>query len=219
MVKKTAALLATVLSTVLMLWGAGTASAAPSVFVGGGSGIVILQSGDQGEACTLTTIGKDSSNRLIGLTAGHCGNVGQLVFSERYANRGPIGRIIVSNNPLDFAVIAFDAAKVAPVRSVGGVTIRSIQTAAPQFPAVLCKTGRTTGRTCGVTFFSDNANHYSAICVAEGDSGSPVVIGDRLVGMVNAYFFTACIGPETGSNIGPILAAMKAAGVQGYRVI
>ena len=119
----------------------------------------------------------------------------------------------------DHDVIQFDRSKVIPLRTVGSVTIRSIQTAAPQFPSVLCKTGRTTGSTCGVTFFSDNVSHFSAVCVAEGDSGSPVVIGDRLIGMVNAYYFTACIGPETGSNIGPILAAMSRAGVNNFRPI
>ncbi|GAA1889783.1 MAG: serine protease [Williamsia herbipolensis] len=219
MVKKLAALLAVVAAALLSMVGAGTASAAPNIPLGGGSGIIILKSGNSGDACTLTTIGNDSAGRLVGLTAGHCGGVGQTVYSERFGNLGPAGRIIVSNNDLDFDVIQFDRAKVIPLRTVGNVTIRSIQTAAPQFPSVLCKTGRTTGSTCGVTFFSDNVSHFSAVCVAEGDSGSPVVIGDRLIGMVNAYYFTACIGPETGSNIGPILAAMSRAGVNNFRPI
>lgn len=219
MVKKLAALLAVVAAALLSMVGAGTASAAPNIPLGGGSGIIILKSGNSGDACTLTTIGNDAAGRLVGLTAGHCGGVGQTVYSERFGNRGPAGRIIVSNNDLDFDVIQFDRAKVQPLRTVGNVTIRSIQTAAPQFPSVLCKTGRTTGSTCGVTFFSDNVSHFSAVCVAEGDSGSPVVIGDRLIGMVNAYYFTACIGPETGSNIGPILRAMSRAGVNNFRPI
>ncbi|MCX6471230.1 hypothetical protein [Williamsia herbipolensis] len=220
MVKKLAALLAVAAAaTMLMVAGAGTASAKPDIFLGGGSGIVILKGGNDGSACTLTTIGRDSAGRLVGLTAGHCGTVGQPVYSEAFPSRGQAGRIIVSNTPLDFDVIQFDANRVVPLRSVGGVTIRSISTAAPQFPSVLCKTGRTTGRTCGVTFFSDNQSHFSAVCVAEGDSGSPVVVGDRLIGMVNAYYFTACIGPETGSNIGPILNAMARSGVNNYRPI
>ncbi|GAA2067567.1 S1 family peptidase [Williamsia deligens] len=219
MVKKLAVMVAVVAAGLLTMLGAGAASAAPNIPLGGGSGIIIVKSGDSGSACTLTTIGNDGAGRLIGLTAGHCGEVGQAVFSERFGNRGQAGRIIVSNNDLDFDVIAFDRAKVAPLRTVGSVTIRGIQTAAPQFPSVLCKTGRTTGSTCGVTFFSDNVSHFSAVCVAEGDSGSPVVIGDRLIGMVNAYYFTACIGPETGSNIGPILNAMSRAGVTNFRVI
>ncbi len=217
--KKLLALLAACAAMVMMVWGAGTASAKPDIFLGGGSGIIILKGGNNAAACTLTTIGRDSTDRLVGLTAGHCGSVGQTVLSETYGNRGAAGKIIVSNDALDFDVIAFNPNRVVPLQSVRGVTIRSIQTSAPQFPSVLCKTGRTTGRTCGITFFSDNQSHFSAVCVAEGDSGSPLVIGDRLIGMVNAYYFTACIGPETGSNIGPILAAMSKAGVAGYRVI
>lgn len=219
MVARVVAVLAVVVAAVLSMAGIGTASAAPTIPLGGGSGIIVLKSGTSGDACTLTTIGTDSAGRLVGLTAGHCGTPGQTVYSERFANRGPAGRIIQTNNDLDYAVILFDRAKVIPLRTVSNVTIRSIQTAAPQFPSILCKTGRTTGSTCGVTFFSDNVSHFSAICVAEGDSGSPVVIGDRLIGMVNAYYFTACIGPETGSNIGPILASMSRNGVTGYRPI
>ncbi|MBJ7290560.1 serine protease [Williamsia sp.] len=219
MVKKLVALFAACAAMAMMVWGAGAASAKADIFLGGGSGIIVLKGGNSASACTLTTIGRDSAGRLVGLTAGHCGSVGQTVLSETFSNKGAAGRIIVSNDSLDFDVIQFDANRVVPLRTVRGVTIRSIQTAAPQFPSVLCKTGRTTGQTCGITFFSDNQSHFSAVCVAEGDSGSPVVIGDRLIGMVNAYYFTACIGPETGSNIAPILRAMSNAGVKGFRVI
>ena len=49
--------------------GAAHAQAGPAV-LGGGSGIII----DNQFECTLTTIGNDGAGRLVGLTAGHCGN-------------------------------------------------------------------------------------------------------------------------------------------------
>ena len=61
--------------------------------------------------------------------------------------------------------------------------------------------------------------HFSQICVIEGDSGSPVVVGDRLVGMVNAYYFVGCIGPETGTNIGPVLDYVKSTRYKGFSLI
>ena len=93
------------------------------------------------------------------------------------------------------AIIDLNPAKVVPLRSVRGVTIRTIDTRPIGFPTIACKQGRTTGNTCGITWFSDGNVHLSQMCVIEGDSGSPVVVGDRLVGMVNAYYFVGCIGP------------------------
>ncbi|SIS07433.1 chymotrypsin family serine protease [Williamsia sterculiae] len=211
MFKKFAVLAATLAAAVTLVVGTGTASAAPTTALGGGSGILILKGGDKAAACTLTTIGHDYRNRLIGLTAGHCGTAGQSVVGENFQRNGVVGKVTYSTPDLDFAIIEFDAAKVAPLRSVGGVTIRSIQTAPPRFPDIGCKTGRTTGNTCGVTLFSDGTAHFSTICIAEGDSGSPVVLGNRLVGMINAFYYVACIGPETGTNIGPILTRMNTA--------
>ena len=94
---------------------------------------------------------------------------------------------------------------MVPLRTVRGVTIRGIDTRPLAFPTIACKEGRTTGNTCGIAWFSDGGVHLSQLCVIEGDSGSPVVVGNRLVGMVNAYYFVGCFGPETGTNIKPIL--------------
>ena len=203
---------------VLMVLGAGHAAAAPNIPLGGGSGILLPENADSAAACTITTIGYDKAGDLIGLTAGHCGPAGRAVYSEKFANRGKAGEVVYSTPDLDFAVIKFDKSKVAPLRSVGGVTIRGIQTTPPQFPSVACKTGRTTGNTCGVTWFSNGQAHITQMCIAEGDSGSPVVIGDRLIGMVNGYFEFACLGPETGTNIGPILDRMNKVGFSGFHV-
>lgn len=206
MMRKLTALLAVLVATVLAGWGVTTAEAAPAKAVlGGGSGILVLKGGNSAAACTLTTIGTSPTGKLIGITAGHCGKPGQKVYSETQQNRGQLGTITYSASDLDVAVIEFNRSRVIPVRSVRGLTINGVDTRPIGFPTIACKQGRTTGGTCGITWFSDGDVHFSQMCVIEGDSGSPVVVGDRLVGMVNAYYFLGCLGPETGTNIGPIL--------------
>ncbi|MFT3715711.1 MAG: serine protease [Gordonia sp. (in: high G+C Gram-positive bacteria)] len=218
--KKTIVVFAAIIATVLSLVGIGAGqsdAAAPKTRLGGGSGILILKGGNNAAACTVTTVGR-SGGKLIAITAGHCGKPGQVVLSEANQNRGAIGRITRSWSDIDVAVIELDASKVTPVRTVGGVTIRRINTHPQGFPTVMCKQGRTTGHTCGVAWFDDDTSHFSQICVIEGDSGSPVVVGDSLVGMVNAYFFVSCVGPETGTNIGPILKRLNRGGYPGFKV-
>jgi hypothetical protein len=219
MFRKLLAVCAALAMAALLLAGVGTAGADPAkVTLGGGSGILILTGGNTAAACTLTTIGTDKNGDLYGLTAGHCGEGGQRVISEQWQNRGLVGRIAFSNHKLDYAIIKFDNSKVTPTRTVGSVTIRGVQTTPPAVGSILCKEGRTTGNTCGITWFSNGTEHISQICVVEGDSGSPVVVGDRLIGMVNAYYFVGCIGPETGTNIKALLDDMPKRGVDGFRV-
>ncbi|TSE00295.1 trypsin-like peptidase domain-containing protein [Skermania sp. ID1734] len=200
------------------LVGVGGAAAAPAPStLGGGSGIII----DDEFECTLTTIGHDGAGNLVGLTAGHCGDAGAVVKAEY--NREVVGRFVYSNHDLDYAVIRFDPAAVIPVNHVGHVTITGMGNPA-QFGNVVCKEGRTTGNTCGIVWgdvFNTNQETWSQVCVVEGDSGSPVVIGSTLVGMVNAYLATPCIGPEVGTNINAVLGDMNARGGvgSGYRPI
>ncbi len=217
---KLTVLLAVLAATVLAGWGApGAAQAAPAkIFLGGGSGILILQGGDSAKACTLTTIGHAKTGQLIGITAGHCGQPGQQVLSETFQDRGQAGVVTYSDPKDDVAIIEFDPSRVVPLRTVRSVTIRGIDTRPIGFPTVACKEGRTTGSTCGVAWFSDGDVHFSQMCVIEGDSGSPVVVGDKLVGMVNAYYFLGCLGPETGTNIGPILNYVNHTKYKGFSV-
>ncbi|CAM2896391.1 peptidase S1 family protein [Skermania piniformis] len=194
----------------LGLVGPGSAGAAP-VPMGGGSGIVI----DDRTECTLATIGNDNAGRLVGFTAGHCGEGGAQVVSEQNPDAGTIGRFAYSNPDLDYAVIEFDRAKVTPVNRIGNTTIARIGSPA-QFPNIVCKQGRTTGNTCGLAYgdvFGSNVETWSQMCVVEGDSGAPVVVGDTLVSMVNAYLAVACVGPEVGTNMSTIMEAANRGGV------
>ncbi|MFJ4654214.1 serine protease [Nocardia sp. NPDC088792] len=189
--------------------GIGNAQPGPPV-IGGGSGIVI----DDRSLCTVTSVGHDAQGRLVGMTAGHCGGAGASISAEADRGAGRIGRIAVSNADLDYAIIEFDPAAIVPVSRVGGVTISGIG-APPAFPAVACKEGRTTGNTCGVTWgdvFGVTTETWTQMCVVEGDSGAPVVVGSTLVGMVNAYLGVPCAGPEVGTNMSAIMGDLNARG-------
>ncbi|MCQ4122134.1 S1 family peptidase [Rhodococcus tibetensis] len=205
---------AVVAATVGLLgfFGTGIATAAPPAVLGGGSGIVM----NDELVCTLTTIGNDSGGRLVGLTAGHCGDVGSTVVAEAALDTGVVGTFVKSNPALDYAVIQFDRGKVVPVNRVGNVTITQIGAPAA-FPQVGCKEGRTTGNTCGIVYgdLMQTQETWTQACVVEGDSGAPMVVGTTLVAMVNAYLVAPCIGPEVGTNMSVIVADMNASGGAG----
>ncbi|MFC8381455.1 S1 family peptidase [Nocardia sp. NPDC057272] len=197
------------LGAALLGTGAANAQAGPPV-IGGGSGIVI----DNAFECTVTTVGHDGAGRLVGLTAGHCGDAGATVSAEVDRGYGEIGRFVYSDSELDYAVIEFTPGRIIPVNRIGNVTITGVGGPA-QFPTIVCKEGRTTGNTCGITWgdvFATNTETWSQMCVVEGDSGAPVVVGSTLVGMVNAYLALACFGPEVGTNMNSIMDDINARG-------
>ncbi|MDF2827058.1 MAG: peptidase and chymotrypsin/Hap [Mycobacterium sp.] len=161
------------------------ARAADLVPLGGGSGIVI-----NGEAfCTLTAIGTDSRGNLIGFTSAHCGGPGAQVASEAAENQGILGTMVAGNDALDYAVIQFDRARVLPVNNVNGFQIDGIGPD-PAFGEVSCKLGRTTGYSCGVTWGpgKEPGTIVSQVCGQPGDSGAPVTVNNRLVGMIHGAF-------------------------------
>lgn len=187
--------------------------------IGGGSGIII----DGQFECTVTTVGHDAAGHLVGFTAGHCGNAGSRVIAEADTDAGQIGQFVYSNHDLDYAVIEFDPKRVIPVNRVGSTTITQVGAPAT-FPQLLCKEGRTTGSTCGWAWgnlFDEPNQTWTQLCVIEGDSGAPVVIGTTLVGMVNAYLMVACIGPEVGTTMASIMRDINHRGAAGagYRPI
>ncbi|WP_245668297.1 S1 family peptidase [Nocardia xishanensis] len=199
-------------ATVCLAPVAGTATAADPPVLGGGSGIVVANQAE----CTLTTIGHDRAGRLVGLTAGHCGEPGATVLAEYNPNYGVVGRFAHSDPVLDYAVIEFDADRVTPARQLGDIAITGLGAPA-QFPTVVCKKGRTTGTTCGVAWgdIGATSDTWTQLCVLEGDSGAPVLVGSTLVGMVNAYLGVGCFGPEVGTDIHAVVADLDARGEVG----
>jgi hypothetical protein len=177
------AALAIVLSTLSAL-SASTAAAAP-VTLGGGSGIVI-----NGESyCTLTAIGTDSRGDLVGFTSAHCGGPGAVVAVEGAEAAGPVGEMVAGNEALDYAVIRFDRTKVVPTNNVNGFIIDGLGPD-PSFGQVACKLGRTTGYSCGVTWGPGEqpGTILNQVCGQPGDSGAPVTVNNKLVGMIHGAF-------------------------------
>ncbi len=163
------------------------AQAAPGdkVAIGGGAGIVI----DGDTYCTLTAIGNDNTGALVGFTSAHCGGPGAQVAAESAPDAGVLGTMVAGNDGLDYAVIRFDPAKVVPVSNWNGFAINGIGPD-PAFGQVACKLGRTTGYSCGVTWGpgEEPGTIVNQVCGRPGDSGAPVTVNNRLVGMIHGAF-------------------------------
>ena len=153
--------------------------------LGGGSGIVV----DGDTFCTLTAIGNDNRGNLIGFTSAHCGGPGAQVAAEGATDRGTLGTMVAGNDGLDYAVIVFEPQKVQPVDTVNGFRIAGIAPD-PVFGEVACKLGRTTGYSCGVTWGPGDkpGTIVNQVCGQPGDSGAPVTVDNRLVGMIHGAF-------------------------------
>ncbi len=167
-----------------------TVNAAPAapetkVPLGGGAGIVV--NGDT--YCTLTAIGADKTGALIGFTSAHCGGPGAQVAAESDADRTVVGTMVAGNDGLDYAVIRFDPEKVDPVSNWDGFIIDGLGPD-PAFGQVACKLGRTTGYSCGVTWGpgEDPGTIVNQVCGQPGDSGAPVTVNNKLVGMIHGAF-------------------------------
>ncbi len=171
--------------TVVLLMPVVPASAQAPVALGGGSGLVV----DGETLCTLTAIGNDNQGRLIGFTSAHCGGPGAVVAAEGAENAGVVGTMVAGNDALDYAVIEFDPAKVAPVSAVDGFRIDGLGPD-PSFGDVACKLGRTTGYSCGVTWGPGQqpGTIVNQVCGGPGDSGAPVTVDNKLVGMIHGAF-------------------------------
>ncbi|AKK29729.1 peptidase [Mycobacterium sp. EPa45] len=169
----------------LMSGVAPVAAADGKVPMGGGAGVVV--NGDT--YCTLTSIGNDNTGALIGFTSAHCGGPGAQVSAEDRPADGVIGTMVAGNDALDYAVIRFDPDKVAPISNYKGFVIDGIGPD-PVFGQIACKLGRTTGYSCGVTWGpgQDPGTIVNQVCGQPGDSGAPVTVNNKLVGMIHGAF-------------------------------
>ena len=139
--------------------------------------------------CTLTTIGNDSRGNLIGFTSAHCGGPGAQVAAE--ARRGPRRRSAPWSQATTASTTPSSSStrEGAPVNNVNGFQIDGLGPD-PAFGDVACKLGRTTGYSCGVTWGpgEEPGTIVNQVCGQPGDSGAPVTVNNRLVGMIHGAF-------------------------------
>ncbi|AGF71794.1 hypothetical protein A605_03915 [Corynebacterium halotolerans YIM 70093 = DSM 44683] len=180
----------------------------------------------ESKMCTLGVVGTDAQGRKVGLTAGHCGEPGELVASADSWQVGPSGTVVASNAAHDYSVIEFGS-NAELTRSYNGVTVNEVGGAPVTLGQQLCKQGVATGFTCGITWAGDGNTQLSQVCASVGDSGGPVLAGNRLVGLVSGGSLPdpnlACRTPLQGvlfmptvsTSINAVLADLEASGGPG----
>lgn len=153
------------------------ATADNTAMLGGGAGIEI-----DGNSCTLTAIGHDTTGELVGFTAAHCGGPGAQVV----ADGGPRGTVAAADDGLDYSVIKFDPAKVFPVGNVLGFAINGIGPDPGGFGSPVCMQGAATGNGCGsIKLAASSPSTVTASLPAwqPGDDGAPITADNQLVGL------------------------------------
>ncbi len=210
-------LVAALVAAVLCVSGAPVAGAADMIVLGGGAGIDV----DGNTLCTLTAIGTDKDGNLVGFTSAHCGGPGAEVAAEGAEGAGTLGVMVAGNDALDYAVIKFDPAKVTPVNTYKGFPIMGLGPD-PSVGEIACKQGRSTGNSCGVVWGpgEQQGTFLSQVCGGPGDSGAPVTVDNRLVGLIHGAFsenLPGCVSkyiplhtPAVAESINAILADLTA---------
>lgn len=164
--------------------------------LGGGTPVLF----DDGHAlCTATASGWDRANRPVVFTAGHCSS--HIDEAVVVPGAGAVGHVVARNEVLDYTVVQVDPNKVNLVRQAG-VADRG---APPAQGDNICKLGASTGLTCGPTWQVANNTIYSQVCAGRGDSGGPVMAGDRLVGMLNGGTVPPLVSDAGFGSVGAVL--------------
>ena len=177
-------------------------AAAPNVIVGPSTPLYVGHS-----ICTAAIAGHDAQGNKIAITAGHCGAPGAPVASMDAIGAGKIGEFVRSGYP-DYGVIKLhDDVQVSS--SYGNVNITETKTQLPARFQNLCKTGISTGTSCGPFYEVASPYIHAHICGSHGDSGAPLYDGTRLVGIVNGGVgkLPSCTTPLQGPIHAPTAGA------------
>ena len=157
--------------------------------------------------CTLAFAGYDAAGNKVGVTAAHCGQVGEKVLSADSYNLGPSGQIVARVPEKDYALIRFDDnAKITG--TYNGVHVSEVG-GAPLAPGeVVAKHGVATGTTYGVSLSNAEGLNISQLCAMNGDSGAPLLQGSKVVGMVSGGLIPGapCTTPWQGPLFSPTLS-------------
>lgn len=177
-------------------------AAAPSVLAGPSMPIYVGNN-----ICTLGVVGYDKAGNKVGITAGHCGGPGTPVISMDAERAGQIGTVVRNGYP-DYAVIKFNN-KVRLTRGYNNVHLNALGGSTPGSLQQMCKTGVATGVSCGPMLAISGPFLVSHLCGSMGDSGGPIYVGNRLVGIVNGGVanMPSCTTPLQGPLHAPTAGA------------
>lgn len=159
--------------------------------------------------CTIAATGVDEQGHKVAITAGHCGKVGDSVTSADSWRVGPSGTVVAVGENLDYSVIELGSnAKVT--NSYNGVVIHQLGGKPLKEGEMSCKRGVATGRSCGITWLTDENSQMTQLCAGQGDSGGPVLKQGRLVGIISGgvipnYNFS-CRSPWQGNLFMPTIS-------------
>lgn len=175
-----------------------------------------------GTTCTVTAVGRDDQNRLLGLTAGHCVPQGTNKEVRLTVGNVRVGEFITEptgfpgiytqtppNLSRDGAFFLLDEGVVGSNVLPDGGKIWGLEST-PWAWEHVCRFGQFSRAACGWTIASSgNVVTFSMIIpVIPGDSGGPVHQGGRLAGITSSY--------NKFSGIDGILADAALDGVTGW---
>jgi hypothetical protein len=177
-------------------------------------------------SCTLAFWGYNAKNRPVALTAGHCHNasgpLSEMPLNNPWTDGAQVGNAFgqfaasAYGEGFDSAIIAADSRSSLPTtvrRWAAGGTVTVDGVVAPVVGAKVCKSGARTGWTCGTitapprqfTLADEGSPAVSGfttdMCSSEGDSGSPVLVGRKAVGIISfgSFHIEHGAGPEACS--------------------
>jgi len=143
--------------------------------------------------CSVGFNAKDSSGRRLMITAGHC-TEGASSFRYSGATLGTLRSSNFPDNDFGAVTLAGSMTQSPLVDMWDGYGVRVTGSSVAQVGATLCKSGRTTGWTCGkVVSFNNTVNYGDGdvvsgltehnACVEQGDSGGANMSGNQAQGL------------------------------------
>lgn len=185
------------------LAGQGASDAQPTAPISGG--VKVTTNGTA--FCSLGAVGHDDAGRSVAMIAGHCMEKlgdpvylctdqtvnplapacgkGTFIGTYRTASTGRVDTP-VTDWSLDYAAIELAPGLALQSNTPRGLRVDGIAAAPPKFGQIVCKDGGRTGNSCGMVLGQPSGNVINTWGHAWfGDSGSPAVVGTKLVGFTS----------------------------------
>lgn len=143
--------------------------------------------------CSVGFNAKDSAGRKIMITAGHC-TEGATSFTYAGSTLGTLRGTSFPTNDYGAINLASSVTQSPLIDRWDGYGVRVAGSTVAQVGATLCKSGRTTGWTCGTVQSFNNTVNYGggdivsgltkhSACVEQGDSGGANMSGNQAQGV------------------------------------